>query len=603
MFHDIEREPVSFLLRDVCREKRSGHLFVNTRDYQITLNFLDGKLANGMSTRFEEKLAVILRQMGRLGEEPYDLIAGQPQLSDDQAAGVLLDRGLVKKQDLYYARVFQLRRIAISAFALRRGTWIFTAGEPEPPLREVFEIPLEAILVEGARSVDHVAPYADLWSSARPRLLNEIPMDSEIYFTDAEREFYAAARDLGPLPCRELIPRLQLAPLEFWRVLLAFHLLGLAEFEPGAEEKKEEAPGVSAEIAAMLDLYQKLQAAPFGDPTPLALPQPLDPGAVRRASLAFLERFAPERFGAHAAPEIKRIAGDVRRCLQALLNWPQPAPEMPGEAEWRQADLAGTPGPDAFAPAPEPEEEEFELSAEFAVADEPEARPESAWAAPPAVEPEPLGEIVLDSPLAVEEPAAAEALAVEEIVFEAIEEPLAEAAAEPAAAGAGEVEWIVEPDLAGETPPPFAPVAAPPALHMADPDHEKAWDLLLQAKEFYEKRNFAAAAPLLKKAIRLEPKQGDFYYLLGLCQSESEITKNDAEINLKKAIELKSWSADPVYALGVLYRGQDKMKLAERCFQRVKEIAYEHTGASRALVDLRRRKVGRVPAPPRKKRS
>ena len=34
------------------------------------------------------------------------------------------------------------------------------------------------------------------------------------------------------------------------------------------------------------------------------------------------------------------------------------------------------------------------------------------------------------------------------------------------------------------------------------------------------------------------------------------------------------------------------MKLAERCFQRVKEIAYDHTGASRALVDLRRQKAG-----------
>jgi hypothetical protein len=46
------------------------------------------------------------------------------------------------------------------------------------------------------------------------------------------------------------------------------------------------------------------------------------------------------------------------------------------------------------------------------------------------------------------------------------------------------------------------------------------------------------------------------------------------------------------------------MKLAERCFQRVKEIAYEHTGASRALVDLRRQKSTGKPSPLlRKKRS
>jgi tetratricopeptide (TPR) repeat protein len=138
----------------------------------------------------------------------------------------------------------------------------------------------------------------------------------------------------------------------------------------------------------------------------------------------------------------------------------------------------------------------------------------------------------------------------------------------------------------------FSPVAAPPAPNVATAAHERAWEMLLHSKELYEQRDFDNAISLLKQAIKLEPAQGDFYYLLGLCQSESEVMKNDAEINLKKAIELKSWSADPVYALGILYHSQDKMKLAERCFQRVKEIAYDHTGASRALVDLRRQKAG-----------
>ena len=144
-----------------------------------------------------------------------------------------------------------------------------------------------------------------------------------------------------------------------------------------------------------------------------------------------------------------------------------------------------------------------------------------------------------------------------------------------------------------EPPQQFAPVAAPPSLRMVDANHEKAWSLLVQSKELYEKHEYIKAVPLLKNAIMLQPGQGDFYYLLGLCQSKVELMENEAEMNLKKAIELKSWSGDPVYALGVLYRGQGKMKLAERCFQRVKEISYEHTGASRALVDLRRLRSGK----------
>ena len=143
---------------------------------------------------------------------------------------------------------------------------------------------------------------------------------------------------------------------------------------------------------------------------------------------------------------------------------------------------------------------------------------------------------------------------------------------------------------------PFVAAAPPTSLRMADPDHEMAWELLRQGRELYEKHDYMSAVSLLKKAARLHPGQGDFHYLLGLCQSKVELFENEAEINLKKAIELKSWSADPVYALGALYRGHGKMKLAERCFQRVKEISYEHTGASRALVDLRRLRA------PKKKR-
>jgi tetratricopeptide (TPR) repeat protein len=566
MYHDIEREPVSFFLREVCQKKLSGHLFVNARDFQITLNFLDGKLANGMSTRFDEKLSVILHLMGRINEEQYNFLSGLHQFSDDQVAGILLDQNFAKKKDIYYARIYQLRRIAISIFPLERGMWIFTAGEPDPPLRETFEIPLEGILVEGARSVDHVSLYAGMWQYGIPVLFSEIPQPVEVYFTDAERDFYAAVQRQGRLSCQELIARLNMVPLDFWRTMLAFHLLGIIEFEKG------EAPfDISAEIAALLELNQKLQAVPAGDPGVLGLPSAAPAADVARAREDLQARFAPERFGSAAAPEIKRIARDVCRRLQAPAAGPEAAAPPLVEVRWPgEADRNAEP------PLADPQEEEFELAAEFAI----EAPPPAAAVAPPPGE----VEWILEPDLG-EEPqkiARADAALKKTIMQE------------------GPPQRNTLPD---EAPPAVAPVSAPPSLRMIDADHEKAWDLLLQSKGLYEKHEYAQAVPLLKKAIKLVPRQGDFYYLLGVCQSEAEVSRNEAEINLKKAIELKSWSADPVYALGVLYRSQGKMNLAERCFQRVKEIAYEHTGASRALVDLRRQKaVGRSPyTAPKKK--
>ncbi|MCU0236708.1 MAG: DUF4388 domain-containing protein [Acidobacteria bacterium] len=591
MYHDIEREPVSFFLREVNQKKLSGHLFVNAKDFQITLNFLDGKLANGMSTRFDEKLSVILHLMGRISEEQYNFLSGLHQFSDDQVAGILLDQNFAKKKDIYYARIYQLRRIAISIFALERGMWIFTAGEPDPPLRETFEIPLEGILVEGARAVDHVSTYANKWQFAIPVLFSEIPMAVEIYFTDGERDFFAALKRQGGLTCREQIARLNLVPLDFWRNMLAFHLMGIIEFEKG-----KEVPDISAEIAALLEFDQKLRAATVDAPGLLGLPASAPAAAVARAREDLLQRFAPGRFGSAAAPEIKNIAGEVCRRLRAFGAAPKakpkpPAePELPGEREWRQEPEAVE-----VPAAAEEAEEEFELSSEFAIDEEPAVAPqivytpeEQADGATPVPVMEPLAampEIVYTSEEseagATPVPGMAPPPAMPEIIFDAEEQEEALPSQEPAR------------KFIAETPPA--------SLRMVDSDHEKAWDLLLQSKDLYEKREYARAVPLLKKAIRLLPGQGDFHYLLGLCQSEAEITRNEAEINLKKAIELKSWSADPVYALGVLYRSQDKAKLAERCFQRVKEIAYEHTGASRALVDLRRQKAGGPPGMRKKK--
>jgi tetratricopeptide (TPR) repeat protein len=600
MYHDIEREPVSFFLREVNLKKLSGHLFVNAKDFQITLNFMDGKLANGMSTRFDEKLSVILHLMGRITEEQYNFLSGLHQFSDDQVAGILLDQNFAKKKDIYYARIYQLRRIAISIFALQRGVWIFTAGEPDPPLRETFEIPLEGILVEGARAVDHIATYANKWHFAVPVLFSEIPMAVEIYFTESERDFFAALQQQGGLSCREHIARLNLVPLDFWRSMLAFHLMGIIEFEKG-----EEGPDISVEIADLLEFEQKLRAAPANDPGLLGLPASAPAAAVAAARDKLLERFAPERFGSAASPEIKNLAREVCRRLSAfgvapkVQAKPPAGRELPDELEWNL-------GPEAVeTPAVGDEsEEEFELSAEFAIDDEPGAMPEIASASEEPAEG------------ATPVPGTGPLAAMQEIVF-ASEEPAGDATPVPGLeprAAMPEIIFDAE-EQADEAPP--APVVAPPAeeparkfaaetppasLRMVDADHEKAWDLLLQSKELYEKHEYGRAVPLLKKAIKMLPGQGDFHYLLGLCQSEMEMSQNEAEINLKRAIELKSWSADPVYALGVLYRSQDKAKLAERCFQRVKEIAYEHTGASRALVDIRRQKAGSSPPRVKKKK-
>jgi tetratricopeptide (TPR) repeat protein len=362
---------------------------------------------------------------------------------------------------------------------------------------------LAGILVEGARSIDQISFYASRWLLHSPLPFKEIPLQVEVYLTEAELAFYAQLSRLGPsaLTCQELIARLNSLPIDFWRKILVFHLTGLLPLQ-----KSSRGVDIGRDIAALLTFHQQIKFTPGNVFALLDLPPDAPAEILENARNDFLLRFAAERFGSAAAPEIKNIAREVCQWLQTATAPRVVEPVLPDQKPHLEIPVAAS------------------------------QRQEDAF-------------------------------------------------------------------LTGRTPDcKFSPAAAPPAASVAAGAHEKAWAMLLHGKELYERREFDTAIPLLKQAIKLEPGQGDFYYLLGLCQGEIEVMKHEAEINLKKAIELRSWSADPVYALGILYNSQGKAKQAERCFNRVKEIAYDHTGASRALVDLRRQQPAKKKVPFLKKK-
>jgi len=470
MDHKIEREPLSLFLRQVFLENLSGHLSVICKDFQISLYFTDGVLVNGISTRFDEKISIILHLMGMINEEQYNFLSGLHQFADDQVGEILLEHHFAKKKDIFYARIYQLRRIAISVFSLQQGKWSFTAGAHHPPFKETFAIPLAGILVEGARSIDHISFYANQWLLHNPFPAREIPPQVEGIITDQELDFYAQLLEQSSRPsCQELIARLNMLPVAFWRRILVFHLLGLMDFQ-----KSDSRADIGRDIADLLEMNHRIESAPGNVFTLLGFAPDTPAQVVENARQEYLQRFSPERFGSAAAPEIKKIATDICRYIQMV----EPRLEVPA-IQKTESPLLLTHGP--------------------------------------------------------------------------------------------------KPLLSQDLP---------------EGSLQKVWDLYLKGKELYEQREFEKAGAFLKQAIKLDPAQGDFYYLLGLSQNESEIMKSEAEKNLKKAVKLKSWSADPVYALGMLYRSQGKLKMAQRCFERVKEISHEHSGASRELVDLRRLRSG-----------
>ena len=111
-------------------------------------------------------------------------------------------------------------------------------------------------------------------------------------------------------------------------------------------------------------------------------------------------------------------------------------------------------------------------------------------------------------------------------------------------------------------------------------------NLYLKANHLYKEKRYFEAVTLLEQVVAVDNSRATYFLLLGLAQSKLPTMINQAVENLKKAAELEPWNADPIFALGELYRSENLVKKAEHYFQKALEINMEHTLAGKAMSDM-----------------
>jgi len=115
---------------------------------------------------------------------------------------------------------------------------------------------------------------------------------------------------------------------------------------------------------------------------------------------------------------------------------------------------------------------------------------------------------------------------------------------------------------------------------------ERASLLHRKAKTLYNQKNYWEAVTLLEESIRLNPKRGAYFLLLGMAQIHIPTMIRAAEKNLSKASELDPWSAEPLVALGILFQNENMPKRAENFFRKAISIDPENKIARKRLKEL-----------------
>lgn len=119
-----------------------------------------------------------------------------------------------------------------------------------------------------------------------------------------------------------------------------------------------------------------------------------------------------------------------------------------------------------------------------------------------------------------------------------------------------------------------------------DKSLERASLLHRKAKTLFNQKNFWEATTLLEESVRLNPKRGAYYLLLGMSQMNIPTMIRAAEKNLSNAVDLDPWSAEPLVALGILFLNENMVKRAENFFRKAISIDPENKIAKKKLADI-----------------
>lgn len=123
------------------------------------------------------------------------------------------------------------------------------------------------------------------------------------------------------------------------------------------------------------------------------------------------------------------------------------------------------------------------------------------------------------------------------------------------------------------------------AINESNPK-ERSRKLFLQACSLYQQKKYWEAASLLETVVKLDDTRAKYFYQLGLCQSQVPSLSKQAEENFQKASSMQPWNADPIYALGILYKKANLRQLSVKYFRKALEINIDHTKAGKMIESI-----------------
>lgn len=324
--------PFPLLLHSLMVEERTCTLELKVRQREKRIIFEDGSPVACQSNLLHETLGKYLVEKGRLAEVDYQKALAESVSSGLQMGALLIQKGLISPFDLYKQLQANLAHKLLDCFRWSDAKYRLIA-DVDPPDASVRTNPAQLILT-GVASVMPFDAVATHFTFTDERRFGQMPgVEAGLKLSSKDARLFQALRQRPTF--NELMERTGFDTETVLRRLYALCLLEVAGFSEDVDERAaklaaaapavpepvpEEAPAPAAPVA------RPPQGTPFSDEDeaardalvsaflahrskdPFALlevPEDVQPVPLRKAFLAWADRYSPLRFH---TPELREKA-------------------------------------------------------------------------------------------------------------------------------------------------------------------------------------------------------------------------------------------------------------------------------------------------------